>query len=505
MEVMTLNDFSSVYPEATILDSNKRVNYVHGLVLGVDEFRQEEFYLLEKDRLHNRSLHGYGTVCGLSVEQETTADGLEVRVNPGMAICANGQVVEVPRTQCALVNDWLASHAQEVLEQLGSPATSELQLYLMLCYRECKTDVVPVPTGPCQSLEESTAASRIADNFSLSLELTAPAEISLPGSPAPAGEGPLILRFIELLRSIPVEPGGTLTAHDIRDWVRSLVQGSPAALPEISSPALSGAIDPANRSALLHAALLGWVTEVKPCLMSSSTEVVPADPYVNCVFLAELNLDITIVAGVPQLTPGSSIAILEDARRYLLDTQTIQTLQTHLLSNPALGSAAAPVRQRMAFPAMSGRPVSGARYGILLGRIQSMRFNGFTGAGRMLFNLPIPDDIDLNEGMQFRLVWGYQTNTAIAFDWRVGAQFYSAEDPITDVETVDLSVSEPASSHNSILMSEFHDFSAALVLDSSREFAVIEVSIVNIGESFTQVHLLQLEIEYTANSAGEIV
>lgn len=502
---MTLNDFSPVYPEATILDSNKRVNYMHGLVLGVDEFRQEEFYLLEKDRLHNRSLHGYGTVCGLGIEQATTADGLEVRVNPGVAVCANGQVVQVPRTQCALLNDWLSSHAQEVLEQLDSPAASQLSLYLLLCYRECKTDVVPVPSGPCQSLEESTAPSRIADDFSLSLELTAPVQIPLPASPPSAGEGPLLYRFIELLRSIPVEPGGTLTAQEIGDLVRSLLQGSPVAVPEPGSPPLNGAIDPANLSELLHAALLVWVTEVKPCLMSSATEVVPADPYANCVFLGELNLDISLIGGVPQLTPGSSVFIEEGARRYLLDTQTIQLLQTHLLSSAALGSAGAPVRKRMVFPAMSGRPVSGASYGILLSRIQSMRFNGTTGAGRMLFNLPIPDDIDLSDGMQFRLVWGYQADTAIAFDWRVGAQFYSAGDAIADVETVDFSVSEPASSQGSILMSEFHDFNAALVLDSSREFAVIEVSIVNIGGSFAQVHLLQVEIEYTANSAGGIL
>ncbi len=503
---MTLNDFTTVYPEATVLDPNKRVNYVHGLVLGVDEFKQEEFYLLEKDRLHNRSLHGSGTVCGLSIEQAGTSAGLEIKVHPGTAICANGQVVQVTRTQCALINDWLAGHAEDVLEQLGSPAAGELSVYLMLCYRECKTDTVPVPTGPCQSLDESTAASRIADDFSLSLELTPPAEMITTASPAPVDEGVLFFRFIELLRSIPVEPGGTLTVEDMQDWVRSLAQGSPALLPEPGSPPLSGAIDPDRLSGLLNAAVLVWVTEIKPCLMSSCTEVVPADPYENCVFLAELNFDITIVAGVPQLTPASQIRIIEQARRYLLDTQSIQMLQTHLLANAAgAGWGAMPVRKRKLLPAMDARPTSGAGYGILNGRIQSMRFNASTGAGRLLFNLPIPDDMDFTETMRFRLVWGYQANIAIEFDWRVGAQFYAAGDPIANVETVDVSVSEPATSHNAILMTGFHDFNAALVLDNSKEFAVIDVSIVNPGSSFSQVHLLQVEIEYTANPAGGIV
>ena len=171
-----MSDFTSVYPESKILDPSKRVNYIHGLVLGVDEFKQEECYLLEKDRLHNRTLHGYGTVCGLGISQQDKDAGLEIKIEPGIAISHSGQVIQVPRTQCAIVDEWLASHGDEVAEVLGSPAAGSLSLYLMLCYRECKTDLVPIPTGPCQSLEESSAPSRIADDFSLSFELQTPTD-----------------------------------------------------------------------------------------------------------------------------------------------------------------------------------------------------------------------------------------------------------------------------------------------------------------------------------------
>jgi len=246
---------------------------------------------------------------------------------------------------------------------------------------------------------------------------------------------------------------------------------------------------------------------VKPCLASSFAEVIPADPYESCLFLAELNLDISLIAGVPQLTPGSSIVIGESARRYLLDTQTIQMLQAHLLPNAVgfgWGSPAMPVRKRIVLPANAAQGRLGAGTGALLNRIPSMHFTA-AGAGQVLFNLPIPDDINFNEGMQFRLVWGYQADTAIAFDWRVGAQFYAPGDAVSDVETVDIPIAEPASSQDSLLSTGFHDFNAALVLDASREFAVVEVTLVDTGGPLARVHLVQVEIEYTANSAGGII
>ncbi len=48
----------------------KRLNYFHGQLLGFQDFRTEQAYFREKLKLHNRCLHGYGTVCGLMVRPE---------------------------------------------------------------------------------------------------------------------------------------------------------------------------------------------------------------------------------------------------------------------------------------------------------------------------------------------------------------------------------------------------------------------------------------------------
>jgi len=45
----------------------RRLNYIYGQLLGAADFRTEQSYFREKQRLHNRCLHGYGVVCGLLV------------------------------------------------------------------------------------------------------------------------------------------------------------------------------------------------------------------------------------------------------------------------------------------------------------------------------------------------------------------------------------------------------------------------------------------------------
>ena len=69
-------------------DSGKlqRVSYFFGQVLGEDDFKTEQNYFIEKHRLHNRHLHGWGVVNGLEVSVDK---GNVVHVSPGIAIdCA---------------------------------------------------------------------------------------------------------------------------------------------------------------------------------------------------------------------------------------------------------------------------------------------------------------------------------------------------------------------------------------------------------------------------------
>lgn len=70
----------------------ERINYVHGMLLTETDLKTEQAYFLDKDRAHNR-LHGWGTICGLSVEP-TQPPSSSVLVQPGLAIdCCGREIV----------------------------------------------------------------------------------------------------------------------------------------------------------------------------------------------------------------------------------------------------------------------------------------------------------------------------------------------------------------------------------------------------------------------------
>ena len=73
------------------LDARKHVNYTLGMVLGVDDFRQEHAYLSGRDQWLARDLIGYGTECGLRVSIEAEATGPRLVVSPGVAVTPRGQ------------------------------------------------------------------------------------------------------------------------------------------------------------------------------------------------------------------------------------------------------------------------------------------------------------------------------------------------------------------------------------------------------------------------------
>lgn len=74
------------------MQNNKpqRLNFFNGRLLSVADLRLEQNYHINKRRLHNRHLHGWGVVEGL----EVSAKGNKVIVAPGFAIdCAGNEII----------------------------------------------------------------------------------------------------------------------------------------------------------------------------------------------------------------------------------------------------------------------------------------------------------------------------------------------------------------------------------------------------------------------------
>jgi hypothetical protein len=80
--------------------SLERTRYFTGQLLTAESLQQEQEYFLARLRRHNRFLHGWGVVTGLSVGLE---NGETVVVDPGLAIdCAGNEIVLSERTRIAI-------------------------------------------------------------------------------------------------------------------------------------------------------------------------------------------------------------------------------------------------------------------------------------------------------------------------------------------------------------------------------------------------------------------
>jgi len=288
-----MSDPIAVGGDSAVLDPRKRVRYTTGLVLGVDELTQEQHYFLSQHRGHQRALHGYGTVRGLGVHLRDAGAGPEVVVEPGTAVVPSGATVRVATAQCARLDEWLARHREEV-------AAGGVTLFVVLAYRECATDPVPIPGGACRTQEESSAAARVAEDFDLSLRLTAPA----------AAEEEAVRRFGTFLGRLIVDPGGDGQGID-REVLLSLVRGL-AAEPPPSGAGDQLLLPPAEAAALLRAVHRVWVTEVRP-----------AESALGEVLLARLDFE-AAADGKGSLAVAGPVTVDEDERPVLLPTRLLQ-------------------------------------------------------------------------------------------------------------------------------------------------------------------------------------
>ena len=103
-------------------DKLQRVRYFPGQILGEDDFNTEQNYFIEKHRLHNRHLHGWGVDNGLKVSVDKSN---VVHVAPGIAIDCAG-------------NELLLCSPQE----LAAPRKAG-EYYVVIEYRETAINSVP--------------------------------------------------------------------------------------------------------------------------------------------------------------------------------------------------------------------------------------------------------------------------------------------------------------------------------------------------------------------------
>jgi hypothetical protein len=311
-------------------DPAKHVNYNLGMVLGVDDFTQEFAYLSGRDQWMMRDLIGYGTARGLRVRTELdSVKGPRVVVEPGVAVSPSGQMICVPSAQCAYLREWVANHEDDVAAELASPINSTVSVYVVLCYRDCRVDNVPIAGEPCRSEDQLMAPSRIKDDFRLELRLDKPNQ----------REEDAIRDFVVWLRQIPVPEFGNSTPLDVfldgirhaaSSWFTSPPPSSPPNDFMLGSPPGSFHIQSMDVCKYMAAAFRLWVTELRPmwigrwqgCGATHFESDNAGDE--DCVLLAELIVPVEPQSPGPWNVPDMQVNVVDSARPYLIHLRMLQ-------------------------------------------------------------------------------------------------------------------------------------------------------------------------------------
>jgi hypothetical protein len=154
-----------------------RLRYFHGRGLSALDLRREQSFHLEKLRLHNRLVHGWGIVCGLGIEVaakapcdpcEESPDELVLKVHPGAALDCRGNEIIVRHTREVRVESLLG---EEVVKRLKQDAAT---VYLSICFHEELIDPTrPLLTAGCEPVP-ACEYGRVCETYRVCASTTRP-------------------------------------------------------------------------------------------------------------------------------------------------------------------------------------------------------------------------------------------------------------------------------------------------------------------------------------------
>jgi hypothetical protein len=156
----------------------KRVNYFHGMLLTEEDFVDEQTYLREKLKLHNR-LHGAGVIWGLELHLdsiEVSADKdtkpvTKVFVGGGLALdCAGNEIVVCEKYLVPLDEkiEELCRYGKLIRAEPNVPPTEPPpKLYIGIRYCECQSQPTEQYTSECADDRLRPQYARYREGFSV--------------------------------------------------------------------------------------------------------------------------------------------------------------------------------------------------------------------------------------------------------------------------------------------------------------------------------------------------
>ena len=139
----------------------ERNNYFYGKLLTKDDFLAEQCYFNEKRWLINRTILGWGVVCGLDVVSVKN-DPSKVLVKPGLAIdCCGREILVCEEKVVQLTPEEAECQRQEKTKESGAQ-----KYFVCLEFRECMTESLPTHPIACDQ-EQRCQFNKIRDGFNI--------------------------------------------------------------------------------------------------------------------------------------------------------------------------------------------------------------------------------------------------------------------------------------------------------------------------------------------------
>jgi DNA-binding beta-propeller fold protein YncE len=150
-----------------------RNNYFTGKLLVERDFTDEQRYYLGKLRRHNQRLHGWGTVCGLKVEEHPNpaCQAQYVVIEPGAAVDCCGREILVQQEEYFDYEQAFLAKWQAQKGPTAQPGTAERTLQICISYRECTAENAPAVFDDCTGNGSSCRPNRIVDGYSFDVNI----------------------------------------------------------------------------------------------------------------------------------------------------------------------------------------------------------------------------------------------------------------------------------------------------------------------------------------------
>jgi hypothetical protein len=148
-----------------------RPRYFARQLLTEHDMKAEQDYFREKQRRHNRFLHGWGCVCGLEVvPASTVAAPFRVRIESGYALGPFGDEIFLADSfflDLAQCGPGTATDPCEPSVLRRPTSATGQQVFVVIRYAECLARPVRVMPAGCACDEEACEYSRIRDSFQI--------------------------------------------------------------------------------------------------------------------------------------------------------------------------------------------------------------------------------------------------------------------------------------------------------------------------------------------------